>query len=218
MLFFNRRIDPRLLWGSLLIIGGVLFLLQNLDLLPGGAIFWGGVLGVAGLMFLWGFITDRSQWWPLIPGLTLLGVSAAILLTAFAESAAERWSGTLILGSVGLSFWLIYLFYRENWWAVIPGGVLFTLATVAWVELNLPEVRGLETGGIFFLGLGFTFLLLGVLPTPQGKMWWPFIPGGILTVMGVLITLTFGSLLNVVGPALLIVGGVLLLWRAFRKE
>jgi hypothetical protein len=217
MLFFNRRVDPRLLWGSLLIIGGVLFLLQNLKLLPGGAIFWGGVLGVAGLMFLWGFIADRSQWWPLIPGLTLVGIGITVLLTAFAETAAAHWSGTIILGSIGLSFWLIYLFHRENWWAVIPGGVLFTLAAVAWVELNLPAVRGLETGGIFFLGLGFTFLLLGVLPTPSGKMWWPFIPGGILTVMGVLITLAFGSLLNVIGPALLIVGGVLLLWRAFRK-
>lgn len=218
MLLFNRRIDPRLVWGGVLIVSGVLFLLQNLNFLPGGPLVFGGLFGVVGLLFLASVIIDREQWWALIPGFTLLGLSAIMLFNVFAPTLEKNLSGPLLLGSIGLSFWLIYLLRREHWWAVIPGGALFTLAVVAWIPLNLPEVRGLETGGVFFLGLGFTFLLLGLLPTPQGKMWWPFIPGGILAVMGVLILLAYGSLLNMVGPALLIVGGVLLLWRAFRRE
>ena len=218
MLFFNRRIDPRLAWGGLLIVGGVIFLLQNLGLLPGGPLFWGGLFGVAGLLFLAFVITNREHWWALIPGLTLLALSAMMFFNVFAPEWEKRLSGPLFLASIGLSFWLIYLLQREHWWAVIPGGVLFTLAVVAWIPLNLPEMRDMETGGVFFLGLGFTFLLLGLLPTPHGKMWWPFIPGGILTAMGVLIMLAYGSLLNVIGPALLIVGGVLLLWRAYKRD
>lgn len=218
MLLFNRRIDARLVWGGVLIVGGVLFLLQNLNLLPGGPLVFGGLFGVVGLLFIASVITDQEKWWALIPGFTLLALSALMLFNVFAPTLEKTLSGPLFLASIGLSFWLIYLLRREHWWAVIPGGVLFTLAVVAWIPLNLPETPGLEIGGIFFLGLGFTFFLLGVLPTPPEKMWWPFIPGGILAVMGVLILLAYGSLLNMVGPALLIVGGVLLLWRAYKRD
>ena len=37
----------------------------------------------------------------------------------------------MFLGTIGLSFWVIYLTRRDFWWAVIPGGALMTLALVA---------------------------------------------------------------------------------------
>ena len=65
--------------------------------------------------------------------------------------------------------------------------------------------------------MGVTFLLVGLLPTPQGKMTWAFIPGGILLVFGLLMLAARTDLLVVVGPAALIVVGLGLVVRAFWK-
>jgi len=42
----------RILWGSLLVIGGILYLLQSLGVFSGGDIFWGIFLGLIGVIFL----------------------------------------------------------------------------------------------------------------------------------------------------------------------
>jgi hypothetical protein len=103
----------------------------------------------------------------------------------------------------------------ENWWAVIPGGVLLTLAIVAGLSENL---EGIETGGVFFLGLGLTFALLALLPTGDGKLTWALIPAVVLFLMGLLITAAAAEFINYVWPAALILGGLYLLYRAFRSR
>ncbi|MGH2523013.1 MAG: hypothetical protein ACRDH2_10970 [Anaerolineales bacterium] len=206
------RRDPRIFWGLLLIGGGILFLLQNLGIFQGGDLFWGIVFGVGGALFLSTFVTNRANWWALIPGMTLLGLAVMILLGVFAPSVREVAGGSIFLGSIGLSFWLIYMSNRQQWWAVIPGGTMLTLAAVA----GLPDrVGGPATGGLFFLGLGLTFMLLAALPTPQGRMRWPLIPGGILAVMGLLIAIGFGQGINYIWPVALILVGLYLVARTF---
>jgi purine-cytosine permease-like protein len=72
-----------------------------------------------------------------------------------------------------------------------------------------------QTGGIFFLGLGLTFLLLAVLASLQ----WAYIPGVILLVMGVLLGYSqFTGLLNYVWPAALILVGLLLIFQFTRRK
>ncbi|MGH2522891.1 MAG: hypothetical protein ACRDH2_10350, partial [Anaerolineales bacterium] len=68
---------------------------------------------------------------------------------------------------------------------------------------------------LFFLGLGLTFMLLAGLPTPQGRMRWPLIPGGILAVMGLLIAIGFGQGINYIWPVALILVGLYLVARTF---
>jgi hypothetical protein len=211
-----RRIDFRIVWGVLLLVGGVMALLQNFDLLGNAlAWMWGTLLGLAGLTFLLAFLMDRTQWWALIPAMPLLSVAALILLGQTLPSFADAWGGLLVLGGVGLSFWAIFLTNRSMWWAIIPGGVLLTLAVVAGLDSN---TQGLDTGGIFFIGLGLTFALVGVLPTPQGRMRWAFIPALVLIVMGLLIFAAAEQLINYMWPLVLIVGGLLLVFRAFRPR
>jgi hypothetical protein len=209
-----KRLDPRLVGGALLVVGGALFLLQNLGYFPGGDLFWGIVFGVGGLAFLWTFISDRVQWWALIPACALLGLTVIFMLDAFAPALEDELGGALFLGLLGLSFWVIYLNNRAYWWAVIPGGVLLTLASVAAIDGVLKETPDALSGGVFFGGIGLTFVLLGFLPTPQGQLRWAFIPGGVLLVMSLLVTLTLGSVLNYVWPVALIVAGLALVWRA----
>jgi hypothetical protein len=208
-----NRVRSRILWGVLLIAAGVLFLLQSLGIIQFAVVLWPALIGMASLAFLFVFLSaPQANWWAAIPGFVLLGVAGVIALDQLAPELGETWSGSLFLGGIALAFWVIYLFNPEQWWAVIPGGVLLTLAVVAGLS---PELEGTATGGVFFLGLGLTFALLALLPTPEGRLTWSIIPAIVLLVVGALITAAATQLINYVWPALLILGGLYLLFRTF---
>ncbi len=211
----KKLLESRLLWGTLLILLGVLFLLENLNLLRVSDWLWVLLIGVGGLIFIGVFLRSRQNWWALIPGLTLLGVALGIGLETFAPNLAERWQGAIVLGSIGLSFALIYTIDRRHWWAIIPFGVLFTLAGVVVLEGFFPET---QTPGFFFLGLGLTFVLVALLPTQQGDMRWAWIPASILLLMGVIFIAAMEQALVFLWPAALILLGVYLILRALRPR
>jgi hypothetical protein len=207
-----RRVDMRLFWGLLLVAGGALFLLQNLGFLPFGEYVWALLFAAAGISFMAFFLTDRANWWAVIPGLVLLGLGAVIALSVAFPEDTPSWIGAVFLGIIGLAFWLVYLTNGAFWWAVIPAGVMTTLALVAGGSAIF---GGFEMGGLFFMGLGLTFALVGVLPTPEGRMSWAFIPASILMVMGLLIMAAATSLINLIWPVALIAVGGFMLYRAF---
>jgi hypothetical protein len=198
-------------WGILLIGGGTLLLLQNLGYLGNiSAYLWSLILGVFGLSFLIGFLMDRTHWWALIPGVVLLSVGTVIGLSEANPELSGAWSGPIILGGVGLAFWLVYLMRREFWWSLIPAGTLTTLAVVAW--LGDRASSGLATGAIFFIGLAVTFGLV-FLAT---RMKWALIPAAALAVLGLFIFIGLSNLLNYLWPIALIAGGLFLLYRVWR--
>jgi hypothetical protein len=207
-----RRFDSRLLWGIVLIAGGVLFLLQNLGYLPFGEYMWAAIFAIAGAVFLVEFFRSRASWWAIIPGLTLLGIGLIIILSVLFPVSTGAWVGAVFLGMIGLAFWVVYFTNRAFWWAIIPGGIMVTLAVVAAVSTFL---GGFETGGLFFIGMGLTFALVGIVPTPDGQMKWAFIPAVIMLLMGVLITAAATSLINYAWPLVIIAIGVFLLLRTF---
>lgn len=130
----------------------------------------------------------------------------------FGPASAYEWGGSFFLGVLGAGFWAVYLRGRENRWAIIPGGALLTLALVA----GLSSVVGsMESSGVFFFGLALTFTLLAVLPTDEGRMRWTILPTVALGVLGALVSIRAGGVLNYVWPASLVVGGLYLILRAF---
>lgn len=203
------------IWGLLLIVGGVLFLLQNLGIFSGlSALVWILLFGAGGLFFLYLFLNDRqTTWWAAIPGCTLLGLATISLIGEFGPAALDPITGPLFLASIGMGFVLVYLANPEHWWALIPGGVMVTLAAVSGVdELGLPNF---ESGGLFFIGLGLTFALVALLPNQQQQNTrWALIPAAVLLIMGILIGVSFEAALGYIWPFVLIVGGAVLLWRA----
>jgi hypothetical protein len=211
-----KRLHYRLIWGALLVGVGLLLLLQNFNIL---GFLWGGVwaflFAAGGAAFLVVFLSHRNNWWAAIPGFTLLGIGALIGLGTFFPRLENAVGGSLFLGAIGLSFWVVYLRSREQWWAIIPGGVLLTLATVAGLSNTLPWV---ETGGMFFLGLAATFGLVYLLPTPQGRMSWAIIPAAVLFVIGLIVTVATSSLFRYIWPAALILVGLWLIYRVFRPR
>jgi hypothetical protein len=204
--------SSRIAWGLLLIIGGLLFLLENLNILSISGLFWAILFALAGVAFISTFLADRSAWWAIIPGVIFLSLGGMLGMSVLAPGLADLWGGAFFLGGISLAFWLVYLADRRNWWAIIPAGVLATIALIA----GLGEVApGMELGGLFFLGIGLTFALLGVLPNTGTNMRWAFIPAGIMIVFGLLITAAAVNLINYIWPALLILAGLFLLLRTY---
>jgi hypothetical protein len=212
-----KFLSSRVFWGLLLIVGGILFLLQAFDLLAGEDIFWGLAFAAAGSMFLWGYFENRGNWGLLIPGFVLWGIAGEILVDLLPKNVAETLDGVFILSSIGLAFWAIYLVTRSNWWAIIPGGVMLTLAVVTVLDNNPNAIGDLDTGGVFLLGLGVTFALLAILPGRRREMTWALIPAVVLGVIGFFLLATSSRLIAFVGPAVLILLGLYVLYRGFRR-
>jgi hypothetical protein len=202
-----KRIDFRIVIGVLLILASILGFLDKFEIIQSGwDLFWGVILGAAGIAFLYVFATNRQQWWAAIPGFTLLGMSASAFLL-------ERlgWGGLAFLGGIGLGFWAVYLTGRERWWAIIPGGVLLTLGATSALS---QAFRIQDTGSVFFIGLGLTFLLVAVLARQK----WGYIPAIILIVAGALVDTAFEGSLDFVWIAALFLGGAALIWQYIRSK
>jgi hypothetical protein len=208
----------RVVGGILLIAFGVLSLLANLGVLVGGLdLFWAILFVAGGLLFLYVFQANREHWWAIIPGFVLISVGALLALELFFPRGIGDWGGALVMLGIGLAFWAIYFVKREHWWAIIPGSVMLTLALIVGLSSVIESV-GLDTGGVFLLGLGVTFGLLAILPSPQGRMKWALIPAAALLAIGLLITAASAELLQLIGPALLILVGVYLIFRVFKPR
>jgi hypothetical protein len=208
----------RVVGGILLVALGILSLLSNLEIFVGGLdLFWALLFGAGGALFLYVFLSNRENWWAIIPGLVLISIGVLIGLERFAPRGIGDWGGVLVLSGIGLAFWVIYFVKREHWWAIIPGSVMLTLALMIGLTPALESV-GLDTGGFFLMGLGLTFGLLAFLPSPQGRMKWALIPAAVLLVIGLLITAAAAELVQFVGPAALILVGLYLILRVFRPR
>jgi hypothetical protein len=207
-----KRIDPRIIIGTLLVLAGGLGFLQAFGFLSSASdIFWGLVFLAAGAVFLFVFASGFASggWWAAFPGFVLAGIGVLILL----PDALDRIGGAVFLGAIGLSFWVVYLTGRDRWWAIIPGGVLFTLAIVS----ALPEqlLGGTDSGGVFFLGLAATFLLVALL----ANMRWAYWPAGALGILGTF--LFFESqvyLLSYIAAGALIIAGIFIVLRSLRSQ
>lgn len=209
-----RRWDLWTILGFGLILIGSLMLLEKVGLVRGLAdVVWGGILMIGGVNFLLMFYQNHEgSWWAVIPGLALLGMGLGAVL----PQKFDFMDGGIFLLAIGLSFYIIYLSDRVRWWALIPGGVLLTLSLVAFRQV---ENDPMENGALLFAGLGMTFLLVAVLPTPTGKKQWAYIPSAVLFVMAALTGSQAGQgLVAYIVPVVLILAGFVLLIAYFYRQ
>jgi hypothetical protein len=204
-----KRYDPRLWIGGILIFLGALTLLDNLNIISNVSdVFWGVIWGLIGVYFLYRLFVDRTNWWAVFPAFTLLGLSASQLL----PDSLNGFSGLAFLGGISLAFWWVYFSDTSRWWAIIPGGVMLTLGVIS----VLDNVTGVENGGLLFLGLGLTFILVAVLPGGSSRSW-ALIPGVIMLVFGAFLGTPFAGLTAYLWPAVLIILGGYFVVRFFMK-
>ena len=210
-----KRFDMRIVFGLVLIVAGGMFLLQNLGIFYGGlTLLWAVLLGGAGLTSLYVYSINRDNWWALIPGFTLTAIGLSVALDVILPSLGRILGGGIIVGGIGLSFWMVYFARRAFWWAIIPAGILSSVAVVTVLDQIFP--RG-QTDGIVVIGIGLTFLLLGVLPGYENRLRWAFIPGGILTLIGILTLPWLGPLFNILWPLALIGAGGYVIYKNYKS-
>jgi hypothetical protein len=199
----------RSFWGVIFIIGGLLYLLQALDVIQGGDIFWGLFFLLVGGLFLSAYWNNRSQWWFIVPGTLFLGIGASALSEAILpDKISSAIGGMFVLGGLGIGFCLIYLLFPANWWAILPGGMFISLAVVSVLDEVFPDK---DTGGVFLIGLGLSFALLYILP--RLRMTWALIPAAVLIVIGFIPLIGQFPIVNYIWPLLLILAGLFVLVR-----
>jgi hypothetical protein len=183
---FQKRI-VQVVGGLLLIAVGILALFNQLgfleDLAPA---IWALIFAAGGVIFLSVFFSDRRQWWPLIPGAALIGLGLTIFLATMPGGRGELGAVALFL-CLSVPFLYIYLLNRRaNWWAVIPGGAMLSLALMILVITLVPDSSW--PASILFLGLGTVFVALYFAEIGGRRYnWWTIIPAGALYSLALVI-------------------------------
>ncbi len=210
-----RRLNLTWVIGLLLIAAGLLFLLQNFNIfrfdwnLLVALVFLAG-----GVIFLAVFAGDSNQWWAVIPGFTLAGLGVLIGTSSLSPALGDQLGGSIFLGAIALSFWVIYLVRRNFWWAIIPAGTLTTLAVVAGVGAS--GFLSAYAGSVFFLGLALTFGLVSILPAAGENLRWALYPAGGLLLMAVITLVAVNPLAQYLWPLIIIAAGVIILISSLR--
>lgn len=191
--------DRRLLAIGLIVIG-VLALLGSLGLSDTLSTLFGVTLFTAVGVVALSVARRTGNDWVMAAAFPAFGLALAVLWS-------NDWGGAAFLASLGAGFLSLYLARRERWWAVIPTGVLLTLAVVA-----ASGDTGAGSGTLFFLGLALTFAVLWRLP--DGSQPWAVYPAAALGFMALLVTTATGGWLL---PVLLIAAGVALVLRSGQR-
>lgn len=132
--------------------------------------------------------------------------------------------GLLILPGLGLIF-IIWALLVRSFGLLIPGGILLGIGVGDLLIGGLPTtLSGLDDGGVYLIAFGLGWMLIALLSplTTHGFQWWPLIPGGILSSLGLLILAgawgeTILQLASYVWPLILVALGVYILFKRTRS-
>lgn len=196
---------------ALLVVGGLMLITR---LTPGNAF--------VELVWLAGYVLLASFLWRTLEGRVPLGWRIGVhgVIGIIATSTLTRLSGSVFLGFAALAFMLVYWYSplgrQRTGWALIPAGVLTTLALVAGVDTLLPRWDG---GSIFLLGMTATFTYIYLIPREKGGGRWALWPALVWAGMTLLANDPGGGLARWLVPLAMIGGGVALIgWARGRKR
>jgi hypothetical protein len=209
------------IFGILLIAGGVLLGLQQFGILGGnvGDALFTGLWAIGAFYFGNLFLQDRAHWWFALIALILgsWAVSGLLDLLLPGLSIGDAVSGALFLGAIGAGFLVAYTRQRSNWWAIIPAGVLFTLAIISFVDGFPGLVLPFDSGSLLFFGIGLTFLVISFMNIEGQRFSWALIPAIVLIAFGVFVGFGQTQSWNIIWPALIILFGAYFLISSLRK-
>jgi len=212
------------LWTAGLVGGGLVLLAWNLGFFvayePWPQYFFAVVLAGAGVSFFVGYVRTPSQWWRLIPGWTMAAL-ALMLLLSMLPTPPVRLIAALLFWGMALAFAQIYWLQRvDQWWAIIPGGLMFVLGATIALSGIIADIELL--GALLFIGMGGVFYLLYALNT-HARQWWALIPASVLFLFGIFVAVAQrtadGELAGGIvqwWPLFVILAGLLVGWWTYR--
>jgi hypothetical protein len=118
-------------------------------------------------------------------GLLIGGVIIAVGLLALVTNLGIISFGTelfwaVIFGGAGFALWSVYRRDSNQWWALIPAGILWVIAATI-ILTAIPRVSGDVVGVVLLWGIGISFI---AVYAHQNRHWWSVILGGIFLTLG----------------------------------
>jgi len=201
-----------------LIPGGIMLFLALVTLMVdnvGGE--WVGsiFLFMIALSFFIVYWSNRAHTWALLVAYILFVLSIAPAMASFGGDTAAYF-GTIFLLAVALPFYIIYFRDAKNWWAIIPAGVMTTIAIIATLGIA-GWIRDEQTGGdsnaILMSGLAITFAVIWFRHAKD----WAKVVAVILALVAVA-SVFFASYTEIFWPVAIILAGGYLLYTALRPK
>ena len=178
-----------IVWGGLLILFGIMALAETYTDL--GPWVWVVVLAAAGLLVFLVFLTDRGDYGLLLPTYVLWAVAGLIAL-AVSNILGDPWIAFYVLTAIALPFLVVYIFNRDQWWALIPAFVLLAVGLMV-VLLESGTLSDLLVPAYVMLAIAIPFL---VVFARDRKQWWALIPAYVLLAVGLMVALLENGILS----------------------
>ncbi len=208
----------RLAWALFFLTAGAFLLLNNHKVFRElGDGIWGGLFAAVGLGLLIWFLLDRQRTWRAIAGFPILTVGILLLLE-WREVDLGVWRVALVMFGVALGFWAVLLSGNDNWWALIPGGVLTLMGVLIGLQARMDEAIWLAA---FFLGLSAVFGLLYLLRLGQQDTGWAGVPAAAFLLIGIVTLVGASSPVGLIAqwwPLLLVIAGAIMLVLALHRS
>jgi len=203
-------------WWALIPGGVMLFLALTTLLVDSTDGEWIGslFLFLIGLSFLAVYLNSRTRIWALLVAYIMGVLSIAPAMASGGETAA--YYGSVFLFAVALLFFIVYLRSAENWWAIIPAGVLTVLALIAgfavagWIR---NESQGGYANALLMGGLAVTFAVVWLRHAKD----WARIVTIVLAALAVA-SVFFATYSEILWPVAIILVGAYLLFTAMRPK
>jgi hypothetical protein len=214
IVYLNNRTKN---WWALIPAGVMLFLALIVVLSTSVQGEWIGALFLfaIALSFFVVYLNNRTRQWALLVAYILFVLSIAPAMASFGGNV-PAYFGTIFLLAVALPFFVVYFRSADDWWAIIPAGVMTTLAVVATLGIA-GWIKDTQTGGIS------NAILMGGLAVTFAVIWlrhakpWAKVVSIVLALLAVA-SAFFASYNEIFLPIVIILAGAYLLYTSMRKR
>ena len=204
-------------WWALIPGGIMLFLAMTTLLVDNVGGEWVGslFLFLIALSFFVVYLNNHSRTWALLVAYIMFVLSIAPAMASGGGDTAAYF-GSVFLFAIALPFFVIYFRSPENWWAIIPAGVMTTLSVIATLGIA-GWIKDAQTGrysnALLMGGLAVTFAVVWLR---NAKPW-----AKVVTIILAVLAIGFvflASYTEIFLPVVFILVGGYLLYTAMRPK
>lgn len=167
------------------------------------------------LSFFVVYLNNRTRTWALLVAY-IMGVLSIAPVMASGGGDTAAYFGAVFLFAVALPFFILYFRSADNWWAIIPAGVMTTLPIIAGLAIAgviRDESQGGYANAFLMFGLAVTFAVVWLR---HAKVWAKVVT--IVLAALAAASVFFASYTEIFWPVAIILVGTYLLFTAMRPK